>query len=95
VLPKTLVREAEAAGFGAAPPVTAHWPCRQLSRDTGFACALPTGEGILNFSTVDQGRNAIESVVADPQRHAQAARDIVYEYFDSSKVLNRLIAQAA
>lgn len=66
-----------------------------IVQDTGFACALPTGEGILNFSTVDQARSAIESLVADPQRHAQAACDIVYEYFDSTKVLNRLIAQAA
>jgi hypothetical protein len=66
-----------------------------IVQDTGFVCALPTGEGILNFSTVDQARSAIESLVADPQRHVQAARDIAYEYFDSTKVLNRLIAQAA
>jgi hypothetical protein len=66
-----------------------------IVQDTGFACALPTGEGILNFSTVDEARTAIESVVADPQRHTRAARDIIYEYFDSAKVLNRLIAQAA
>jgi hypothetical protein len=63
--------------------------------DTGFTCALPTGEGLLKFSTVDEARSAIESVVADPQRHARAARDIVYEYFDSTKVLNRLIEHAA
>ena len=66
-----------------------------IVQDTGFACALPTGEGILKFSTVDEARSAIESVAADPQRHVRAARDIVYEYFDSTKVLNRLIAQAA
>jgi hypothetical protein len=66
-----------------------------IVQDTGFGCALPTGEGILKFSTVDQAQSAIESIVADPQRHAQAAADIVDEYFDSTKVLNRLIAQAA
>jgi hypothetical protein len=64
-------------------------------QDTGFACAVPTGEGILSFSTVDEAQIAIESVVAHPERHARAARDIVHEYFDSAKVLDRLIAQAA
>jgi hypothetical protein len=66
-----------------------------IVQDTGFGCVLPTGEGILKFSTVDEARSAIESVVADPQRHVRAAGDIAYEYFDSTKVLNRLIAQAA
>jgi hypothetical protein len=65
-----------------------------IVQDTGFTCALPTGEGILSFSTIDEARSRIESVVADPQRHARAARDIAYEYFDSAKVLNRLIARA-
>jgi hypothetical protein len=65
-----------------------------IVQDTGFACALPTG-GILTFSTLDEARGAIESLVADPQRHAEAARGIVHEYFDSTKVLNRLIAEAA
>jgi hypothetical protein len=66
-----------------------------IVQDTGFACALPTGEGILPFSTVDEARSQIEILIADPRRHERAARDIVYEYFDSSKVLNRLIAEAA
>jgi hypothetical protein len=65
-----------------------------IVQDTGFECILPTGEGILNFSTLDEARTAIESLVASPERHARAARDIVYEYFDSMKVLSRLIAEA-
>ena len=66
-----------------------------IVQDTGFSCALPTGEGILSFSTADGARSAIEAVVADPERHTRTARDIVHEYFDSAKVLNRLITQAA
>jgi len=65
-----------------------------IVQDTGFGCALPTGEGIVKFSTVDESLSSIESVAADPERHIRAARDIVYEYFDSTKVLNRLISQA-
>lgn len=66
-----------------------------IVQDTGFGCALPTGEGILPFSTVDEARSQIEFLVADPRRHERAALDIVYEYFDSTKVLNRLIDEAA
>ena len=64
-------------------------------QDTGFACVLPTGEGILKFSTIEEAVSAIEAIVANPQRHARAARDIVNEYFDSNKVLQRLLIQAA
>jgi hypothetical protein len=64
-------------------------------QDTGFSCALPTGEGILSFSTVEGALDAIQSVVAQPELHARAARDIANEYFDSAKVLTRLIAKAA
>jgi len=66
-----------------------------IVQDTGFACALPAGEGMLSFSTIDEARAAIEAVISDPERHSRAARDIVYEYFDSQKVLNQLIEQAA
>jgi hypothetical protein len=62
-------------------------------QDTGFGCAVPTGEGVLKFSTVDEASEAVAAVIGDPQRHVRAARDIAYEYFDSSKVLSRLIAQ--
>src|SRR5579863_8664494 len=64
-------------------------------QDTGFGCALPSGEGILAFSTIDEALAAIEALARDPQRQARAAREIVREYFDSAVVLNRLIEQAS
>jgi hypothetical protein len=63
-------------------------------QDTGFGCALPKGEGILSFSTTDEAQAAVESIVAAPHRHAQAAREIAREYFDAKKVLSRLIELA-
>jgi hypothetical protein len=63
-------------------------------QDTGFACAIPPGRGVLKFSTVDEARAAIDEVARDPERHSRAARDIAREYFDSSKVLTRLIDDA-
>ena len=63
-------------------------------QDTGFACAIPPGRGVLKFSTLDEARAAIDEVARDPERHSRAAREIAREYFDSSKVLTRLIDDA-
>jgi len=63
-------------------------------QDTGFGNVIPTGEGALTFSTPEEPTDAIERLVSDPDRHARAARDIAEEYFDSDKVLSRLIDEA-
>lgn len=60
-------------------------------QDTGFASALPVGEGILGFRTVDEAAAAIADVNGDYLRHAKAARDIAEQCFDATKVLSRLI----
>jgi hypothetical protein len=60
-------------------------------QDTGFDCVVPAGEGVLGFRTVDEAAAAIAAVNADYVRHAQAARDVAQQYFDSAKVLSRLI----
>ncbi len=65
-----------------------------IVQDTGFGCALPSGEGVLRFSTIDQARAAIEALHADPLRHGCAAREIAHEYFDFGKVLQQLIEHA-
>ncbi|MGH7840755.1 MAG: glycosyltransferase family 1 protein [Candidatus Binataceae bacterium] len=66
-----------------------------MVQDTGFGCALPSGAGILKFSTLDEAQAAIAALAADPERHGRAARAIAREYFDSGKVLARLIDQAS
>jgi hypothetical protein len=65
-----------------------------IVQDTGFGCALPSGAGILKFSTLEEAAAAIVAVAAEPERHARAARELAHEYFDASKVLTRLIEQA-
>jgi hypothetical protein len=65
-----------------------------IVQDTGFGSAIPSGAGVLKFSTLEEAQAAIESVIADPERHGEAAREIAEEYFDAGKVLARLIDQA-
>ncbi len=55
---------------------------------------LPVGEGILAFRTMDEAAAAIRDVEAHYERHAAAARAIAEQYFDSDRVLSRLIDEA-
>ncbi len=63
-------------------------------QDTGFPAILPVGEGILPFTTVEEAVAAIDEVEANYAWHAKAAGAIAQEYFDSDKVLSRLLAEA-
>jgi hypothetical protein len=60
-------------------------------QDTGFTEVIPAGEGILAFTTMDEAVDAMRAVDSDYTRHAKAALSLAAEYFDSGKVLNRLI----
>ena len=62
-----------------------------ITEDTGFGCALPTGEGLFAFRTAHEALAAIEAVRADYAKHSRAARQIAEDYFDSSKVLGRML----
>lgn len=62
-----------------------------IAQDTGFSAVLPTGEGLLKFSSAEEAVAAIEEVTTNYRKHAAAARAIATEYFDSDKVLRRLI----
>src|SRR5688572_26868507 len=62
-----------------------------VTEDTGFGCALPTGEGLFAFRTPDEALAAIEAVTTDHERHSRAARAIAEEYFCAEKVLARML----
>ena len=62
-----------------------------LAQDTGFSELHPTGEGLLAFSTPQEAAAGAEEVVAQPRRHARAARELAAERFDSDRVLGRLL----
>jgi len=62
-----------------------------IVQDTGFGGVLPVGEGLFAFSTLEEAVEGIQAVRADYDRHSDAARQLAVDYFDSSKVLSRLI----
>lgn len=60
-------------------------------QDTGFSDWLPTGAGVISFSTPEEALAGIEEINSRYEFHCQAARAIAEEYFDARKVLPRLI----
>ncbi|HWC48861.1 MAG TPA: hypothetical protein VG448_08270 [Solirubrobacterales bacterium] len=66
-----------------------------VAQDTGFPRHLPTGEGLLAFSTAEEAAAAIDTVSADYDRHARAARTLAEDLLDSRTVLPRLLDRVA
>jgi hypothetical protein len=62
-----------------------------LAQDTGFSRYLPCGEGLFRFSGPDEALAAIDAINTDYVRHAHAARSIAMEYFESGKVLSKVL----
>ena len=64
-----------------------------IAQDTGLQDCVPTGEGLLTFSTLDEAVEATSAIERDYPHHARAARRLAEDLFDSSKVLGRLVKQ--
>lgn len=62
-----------------------------LVQDTGFSRDYLTGGGLLAFTTLEEAVERAEMIAVDYDRHSAAARRVVEEYFDSDKVLGKLI----
>ena len=62
-----------------------------IAQETGFSPFLPVGAGLFAFETIDDVLAAIEALNGDYDRHSRAARSIAEEYFDSDRVLGRLL----
>jgi len=64
-----------------------------IVQDTGFGEAIPAGEGVLAFSTLDEAVAAIAAIQASYKHHQAAAIEIAREYFDANVVLNQLLTE--
>ncbi|MGH8542397.1 MAG: glycosyltransferase [Gammaproteobacteria bacterium] len=62
-----------------------------LAQDTGLGDRYPIGDGLLLYSTLDEAAAGVEKIAGDHERHSRAARAIAEEFFDSDKVLKRLL----
>jgi hypothetical protein len=62
-----------------------------LVQDTGFSRNYPVGAGLLAFSTPAEAVAGAQEITRYYSEHAEAARIIAEEYFDSNRVLGDLL----
>jgi GT2 family glycosyltransferase len=62
-----------------------------VNQDTGFGAALPTGEGLFAFDSLDSAAAALAQIESDYSRHAAAARDVAREFFTHEVVLGAML----
>jgi hypothetical protein len=65
-----------------------------VSEDTGFRDHLPTGDGLLAFSSPDEAARAVTDVLERYDDHCRAARVLAEAHFDSGRVLQNLLDRA-
>jgi hypothetical protein len=63
-------------------------------QDTGFSDWLDCGEGVVPFDSLSSAALGLRDVVARYEDHCLSARRIAESYFDSGKVLSRLLDEA-
>jgi hypothetical protein len=62
-----------------------------LAQDTGFGRRLPTGAGLLPFSTADDVIAGLDELEGDYERHRSAARQIAEDHLAADRVLGSLL----
>jgi hypothetical protein len=65
-----------------------------LVQDTGWTAHLPSGDGLLAFSTLEEAIAGVERINADYDRHARQALDVARAHFDAGVVLPALLETA-
>jgi hypothetical protein len=64
-----------------------------LAQDTGLDALYQIGEGLLTYRTLDQAVAGVREISGNYSLHARRARELAEEYFDSAKVLSRLLSR--
>jgi hypothetical protein len=65
-----------------------------LVQDTGFSRNYPVGYGLVPFRSLGEAVDGAGRIVRDYDAHCRAARAIAEDYFDSDKVLGRVVELA-
>ena len=60
-------------------------------QNTGPNSYLPFGEGIFQFSTLEEAVDALATINAKYEKHCRSAREIAESYFDAREVAERIL----
>lgn len=64
-----------------------------VTQDTGFGRAIPVGEGVFAFTTIDDILSAFDKIASNYQKQSRAALAVAEEYFKAERVLDRLLVE--
>lgn len=64
-----------------------------LVQETSFSRQIDSGVGLVPFRTLEEAVRGAEAIASDYAAHCRAARRIAEEYFDSDKVLGKLMEE--
>lgn len=67
-------------------------PC--IVQNTGPSRFLPNSEGLFRFGDIQEAALSLQKVAKDYERHCLLARKLAEEYFDSTKVVRRILEYA-
>jgi len=62
-----------------------------VTQETGFSEWLDTGSGILAFNDPEEAVDCLDDISSHYRHHCKAAREVAEQYFDSRKVLQKLL----
>jgi hypothetical protein len=62
-----------------------------LVQDTGWSRVIPSGQGVLGFSSAAEAEENMKALIKDYGTHARRAREIAQQEFDSDRVLGSLL----
>lgn len=62
-----------------------------LVQDTGLRYNYPVGDGVVVFRTLSEAAAGVKRILQDYQAHCRAARALAEDYFDSRRVLSKLL----
>jgi hypothetical protein len=65
-----------------------------VTQETGFSERIPSGRGLLAFSSPEEAAEAVRAVAADWPAHARAARAIAEEHFAAERVIGAMLTAA-
>ena len=64
-----------------------------LAEDTGFSEALPTGSGLLTFTTLEEAVAGVAAIDGDYARHQRVARELAEAHLDSGRTLSAMLSE--
>ena len=63
-------------------------------QETGWSRHIPSGRGVLPFTTVEEAAEGLARVTRNYSEHSKAAREIALEFFEAKKVCHDLLRHA-